>query len=119
MYEKHKILNYQIMETKHYNDERSSRKLFIDMVINDKDEIVCTNVIDRGHRNGPERFELTTMGIIKVYNNITNRHITDLIARPAQIYDRLGDAFRNLSDDVKKPIMEKAREHQALGYNNR
>jgi len=107
-----------VINTFHFIQERRNREYLIANVIKDTNNVVCTNVIDRGHRNGPERFELTDKGIIKTYNNITNRHITDLIARPAQIYDRLGDEFRNLPEETKKTIIELAKKHQSLGYNN-
>ena len=107
-----------MVETRHFIEERRSREYLISYVINDTNNVVCTNVKDRGHINGPERFELTDKGIIKTYNNITNRHITDLIARPSQIYDRLGDSFRELPKEVRDSIILLARKHQELGYNN-
>lgn len=107
-----------MVNTKHFIEERSSREWLIENVINDTNNVLCVNVIDRGHKNGAERFELTDKAIIKTYNNITNRHITDLIARPAQIYNRLGDAFLELPTEVRKEIIKLARKHQDLGYNN-
>ena len=80
---------------------------------------ICSNVVDYGHRNGPERYVLTSNAIIKVYNAITGRHITDLIARPGQISDRLRDALNDLDDDTYYGIMDLAREHERLGYNTR
>lgn len=41
--------------------------------------------VDRGHKDGAERHVLTTTGIIVVYNALTNRLVTKLIARPGQI----------------------------------
>ena len=41
--------------------------------------------VDRGHEKGAERHVLTTTGIIVIYNAITNRLVTKLIARPGQI----------------------------------
>lgn len=105
--------------TKHFVSERMNRAEFITNVIGDTNNVICTNVIDRGHVNGAERFELTDKGIIRVYNNVTNRHITDLIARPNQIYDRMGIAFLSVSKSVRKSVIEIAREHQKLGYNNK
>ena len=107
-----------MVETKHFIKERKSREYLIENVIKDTNNVICVNVIDRGHKNGAERFELTDKAIIKTYNNITDRHITDLIARPAQIYDRLGDSFRALPKDVRDSILSLARKHQSLGYNN-
>jgi hypothetical protein len=103
--------------TKHFVSERMSRAEFITNVIGDTNNVICTNVIDRGHVNGAERFELTDKAIIRVYNNITNRHITDIIARPNQVYDRMGVEFTNLDVRVQRRIIDLAREHQRLGYN--
>lgn len=105
-------------ETNHYATERMSRTEFIANVIGDTNNVICTNVKDRGHKNGAERFELTDKAIIKTYNARTNRHITDLIARPPQIYDRLEDSFLALPIEVRRKIIGIAREHERKGYNN-
>lgn len=103
--------------TKHFIRERKERTEFINNVICDKGKVVCKNVIDRGHPNGAERFELTDKGIIMVYNDRTNKHITDLIARPNQIYDRLKDSFLELPIEVRNEILAIAKVHKDLGYN--
>jgi hypothetical protein len=108
-----------MVNTMHYNEERREREQFISNVIGDTNNVICTNVLDRGHKNGAERFELTDKAIIKVYNNRTNRHITDIIARPNQVYDRMGVEFLNLDAEVRKKIIDLAREHQRLGYNQK
>ena len=108
-----------MVNTKHFIEERLSRETLINEVIGDTNNVVCTNVIDRGHRNGPERFELSDKGIIRVYNVITDRHITDLIARVPQIYGRMGDAFFALPKSQRDSILAYARKHESLGYNNR
>ena len=105
------------METRHIVEERQTRTYLIDNVIGDTNNVICKNVIDRGHVNGAERFELTDKAIIRVYNNITNRHITDIIARPNQVYNRMGVEFTNLDIRVQRRIIDLAREHQRLGYN--
>jgi hypothetical protein len=108
-----------MVNTKHFIEERQSREELINNVIGDTNNVICTNVIDRGHINGAERFELSDKAIIRVYNNITNRHITDLIARPSQVYDRMGNAFLALPKATRDSIISQARKHQALGYNNK
>jgi hypothetical protein len=108
-----------MVNTKHFTEERQSREELINNVIGDTNNVICTNVIDRGHINGAERFELSDKAIIRVYNNITNRHITDLIARPSQVYDRMGNAFLALPKATRDNIIRQARKHQALGYNNK
>lgn len=106
-----------MIETKHFVNERMTRQYLIDEIINDTNNVICTNVIDRGHIDGAERFELSDKGIIRVYNNVTNRHITDLIARPSQLYGRLGGNFKGLPKSVRESVLSYARKHKALGYN--
>ena len=106
-----------MIETKHFVNERMTRQYLIDEIIKDTNNVICTNVIDRGHVDGAERFELSDKGIIRVYNNVTNRHITDLIARPSQLYGRLGDNFKALPKNVRESVLNYARKHKVLGYN--
>lgn len=106
-----------MVETRHFISEREERRVLIETIIKDTNNVICVNVIDRGHKNGAERFELTDKAIIKVYNNSSNRHITDLVARPKQIYDRLSVSFLMLPKRVRDEVIKKAREHQRLGYN--
>lgn len=106
-----------MVNTRHFSEDRQVRDKLIKEVIGDTNNVICVNVLDRGHRDGEERFELTDKAIIKVYNHRTNRHITDMVARPKQIYDRLRNAFNSLDQDTKDKILKLAREHQRLGYN--
>ena len=104
-------------ETRHFSEERQFRDNLIKNVIGDTNNVLCSNVIDRGHKDGPERFELTDKAIIKVYNNETNRHITDFVERQKQLYDRMGDAFRALDIKDQRKLLDLARVHQIMGYN--
>ena len=106
-----------MVNTRHFTEERQVRENLIANVIGDTNNVICINVLDRGHKNGPERFELTDKAIIKVYNNITDRHITDIIARPNQVYGRMGNAFLSLDCKIQKKIIDLAKKHQDLGYN--
>ena len=99
-------------KTSHYKNERSSREKFI------RDVIGYGNVIekfywDRGHKDGPEIHCITDTGIIIIYNAITNRLVTTLIARPAQInryYEKEGRV-------APQSLLDLAAEHQEKGYN--
>ena len=95
----------------------AGRLYIINNVLGGEGKVVLKNVIDRGHRDGPERFELTDKGIINVYNNKTNRRITVLFARVGQLYSRFGDKFNTLPPELQKQIKEKCREWQMKGYN--
>jgi hypothetical protein len=103
--------------TQHFQNDMSSRQYIINL-IGGEGKVVLTNVIDRGHRNGAERFELTDKGIINVYNDLTDRRITILFARVGQLYSRFGDKFKTLPLSMQNSIKEKCREWERLGYNN-
>lgn len=98
------------MTSQHWRNERQSREDVIRMI--GLGEVVATFIVDRGHRNGAERHEITSTGIIVIYNNRTNKMVTKLIARPGQIrrYYENGIAPRQL--------IEKAIENTRHGYNN-
>ena len=113
-----KIVKEEIEKTMHFTAERGGRVRAIEE-LGGYGKDICQRVVDRGHRNGPERFVLTSNAIIKVYNAVTGRYITDLIARPEQISDRLGDALNDLDDATYYRIMNLAREHERKDYNNR
>lgn len=102
--------------TRHFN-ERINREYFINNVLGGSGAVVLTNVIDRGHYNGAERFELTNKGIIYVYNVRTNKQITVLFARVGQLYSRFGDKFNGLTKELRDSIIRQCEEHQRLGYN--
>ena len=104
------------MNTFHLSVERGYRETLIEN-LGGAGRVVLTNVIDRGHKNGPERFELTDKGIIIVYNELTNRKITILFARVGQLYSRFGDKFNSLAPSLQRTIKAKCREWQDLGYN--
>ncbi len=102
--------------TKHFSFDRAYRETIIDN-LGGPGNVVLTNVIDRGHKDGPERFELTDKGIIIVYNNLTDRRITILFARVGQLYSRFGYKFETLPAAQQNAIKSKCREWKRLGYN--
>ena len=104
--------------TKHFANDMASRKYIIDNIIGGPGNVVLTNVIDRGHPNGPERFELTDNGIIYVYNDLTDKQITILFARVGQLYSRFGKLFEKLPADLKNSIKAKCEEWKERGYND-
>ena len=102
------------VNTKHYSNERSSRKNFI------VDEIGIGNVIDafivdRYHYEGPEVHILTSTGLILIYNLYSKRFITVLIARPAQI-ERY---YVAIDENAPRAVLKIAREHVRNNYHNK
>lgn len=98
------------MTTAHYTSERERREELIKK-IGEGTSYAKFNV-DRGHKDGPEIHVLTTTGIIIIYNAITKRLVTKLIARPGQIYRYYQDG------NAPQNIVNIARQHTALGYNH-
>ena len=109
----HQIVKEEIEKTLHMRDERGDRMSAIEEIGG------YGNIIDRGHRDGAEIFVLTDNAIIKVYNAETLRHITDLIARPEQIIDRMGSSLAKLDRGLLIQILNLARMHHEKGYNYR
>ena len=113
-----RIIKEEIEKTLHMRNERGDRMNAIEE-LGGYGKSVCKRVLDRGHKDGPEIFVLTDNAIIKVYNANTLRHITDLIARPEQIIDRMGGALASIDRNLMLSILRLAREHEKKGYNNR
>ncbi len=113
-----RIVKEEIEKTLHMIDDRGDRMNAIEE-LGGYGKSVCKNIIDRGHRDGAEIFVLTDNAIIKVYNAETLRHITDLIARPEQIIDRMGSSLAKLDRALLIQILNLARMHHEKGYNYR
>lgn len=73
-------------------------------------------IVDKEHPNGNEVHYILDNGVIVITNERTGKIVTELIARPRQIYrywDGLGEDFPK----EYRGIISKAREHQSNGYN--
>ena len=95
--------------TKHYQNDRAKREEVIRQIGEGQD--YAEFVVDRGHRNGAELHVITTTGIIKIYNVITKRLVTKLIARPNQIKRYFSDG------NYPMDIIRLAKEHQRQQLN--
>lgn len=100
------------MNTKHYSEDRMDRENLIMNIIG-MGTVIKVVTLDRGHRNGPERHEISDTGIVTVYNVRTNRLVTKLIARPAQLARYWEDGR------VPTEVYNLARYHTKMGYNMR
>lgn len=96
----------------HYSIERQERRAFIKEHIGEGN-VIDSFVVDRGHPNGAEIHSVTDTGIIIIHNQRTNKLITELIARPAQL-KRLYSA-RNR--EVPSKLLSLAYKHNAESYN--
>ena len=105
------------MDTEHYKNQRYKREKFISDYIGDG-FIVDGFVVDKGHPNGVEVHSITENGIIIVHNYRTGKLITKLLARPQQIKRYYEYTGRKHPPEYER-ILELAREHNVLGYNNK
>ena len=71
------------MTSKHYKEDRQVREQIIQQI--GMGEVVASFRIDRGHKNGAEIHEITSTGIIVVYNERSGKMVTKMVARPGQI----------------------------------
>ena len=99
------------MNSLHYEEERRHREEIISKI--GLGTAVATFCVDRGHPKGPELHTITTTGIIIIRNKRSHKIVTKLIARPGQICRY----FDTIPENIEK-IIEIAKIHQRLGYNN-
>lgn len=102
--------------TSHYKNKRYEREKFIDEHLGNG-RIVDEFVVDRGHPNGAERHCIADNAVITIYNVVSGKLVTKLLARPQQIkryYESTGRKHPPEYDG----IIELAYQHQCLGYNH-
>ena len=103
------------MVSKHYQGQRNEREKFIDEHFSDG-YIVDEFVIDRGHPHGAERHCIMNNGVIVIYNLVSDKLITKLLARPQQI-KRYYESSKKEPPLEYENILKLARQHNILGYN--
>lgn len=79
-------------------------------------ECVDAFEVDKGHKNGNEIHYVFDNGIIIVTNKKTGKVITELIARPAQIYRYWAGLNEPFPDEFQE-IIRKAKIHVDKGCN--
>ena len=94
----------------HYDMERKERDKLIQEI--GEGVVVKRVIVDRHHRNGPEIHEISSTGIITIYNKRTKKMITKLIARVGQI-----ERYYNPWEHIPNELFKNALEHQRKGYN--
>lgn len=104
------------MVSKHYLNRRSEREKFIQECIG-QGHIVDGFIVDREHPNGAEVHSITDNGIIIIHNLHSGVLVSKLIAREGQITRYYKHTGREPPEDYEK-ILELARLHESLGYNN-
>ena len=93
----------------HYRRDRRYRERIIQTI--GEGTVIKVMTVDRGHPKGPEIHELSSTGIITVWNFNHTKIITKLIARPGQV--------KRYYKDTTAPteLVMLAKEHLKLHYN--
>ncbi len=101
------------MVSNHYKRQRYKREKFINECCNGDGKIIDEFVVDKGHKDGLERHCVTDTGIIIIYNAVSGKLVSKLIARPNQIK-------RYYSGTDREPplsLLRLAEWHESMGYN--
>lgn len=104
------------MTSLHYKNNRNKRENFIEEYLSDDGIMVDGFIVDKGHKKGLEVHSITDKGIIVIHNLNSGKLITKLIARPQQIKRYYESSGREPPPEYED-ILELARQHHILGYN--
>lgn len=105
------------LTTSHLANERENRVNFVNENIEDG-KYITSFIVDTLHPNGNEIHHIFDNGVIKIENEETRKFITLLIARPQQLY-RYWNGLNKAFPQRYQYVIDKAREHQEKGFNNR
>lgn len=100
-------------QSNHYKNKRYRREKFINKYLYGDGNVIDSFVVDKGHKDGLERHDITDTGLIIVYNLKSKKLVTKLIARPKQIK-------RYYQDTGRKPpkwLLDLCYWHNTLHYN--
>ena len=101
------------MVSRHYKSKRYKREKFIDKHLNGDGKVIDSFIVDKEHKNGLERHDITENGVIVVYNAGTNKLVTKLVARPQQIKRY----YYNSGREPPQWLLNLCRWHEDLHYN--
>lgn len=100
-------------QTNHYKNKRYKREKFIKNHLCGDGKVIDSFVVDKGHKDGIERHDVTDTGLIIIYNLESQRLVTKLIARPQQIKRY----YQNENREPPPSLMRLAEWHESMGYN--
>lgn len=100
-------------QTNHYKNKRYKREKFINKHLCGDGNVIDSFIVDKGHKNGLERHDITDTGLIIVYNLESQKLVTKLIARPQQIKRYYKDVDR----EPPRYLLDLAYWHNSLNYN--
>lgn len=106
-------MNQKSKTSSHYKKQRSKREKLINKRLHGDGKVIDSFIVDKGHKNGLERHDITDNGVILVYNAKSQKLVTKLIAREWQIR-RL---YKGTGKDPPSWLITLAQWHESMGYN--
>ena len=100
-------------QTNHYKNKRHRREKFINEHLCGDGNVIDSFIVDKGHKNGLERHDITNTGLIIIYNLESNKLVTKLIARENQIKRY----YYNVDRSPPKWLLDLCKWHNSLNYN--
>lgn len=104
------------IQTFHQSEDREERTNKIVSVLG-IGTALTSFIVDKGHENGNETHTILSNGVIAIQNENTQKLVTLLIGRPAQI-KRYWIGLNKEFPMKYNNVIEKAKENQRLGRNN-
>ena len=101
------------MVSQHYKKQRYEREKFINQHCNGDGKVIDSFIVDKGHVKGLERHDITDNGIIIIYNAMSGKLVSKLIARPNQIKRY----YQGTNREPPPSLIRLAQWHEDLGYN--
>lgn len=101
------------MVSQHYKKKRYKREKFIKKYLNGDGKVIDSFVVDKGHKKGLERHDITENGVVLIYNAASNKLVSKLIARPAQIKRY----YKNSGREPPQWLLDLCAWHESLHYN--
>lgn len=99
--------------SKHYKEKRYKRERLINRHLNGDGKVIDSFIVDKEHKDGIERHDITENGIILVFNAKSGKLVTKLIAREGQL-KRL---YHSVGREPPHFLIQLARWHKDLNYN--
>ena len=96
--------------TKHVLKRSKRAQVAERLIVSEHATVKAIAIINKGHSNGNEVHVIYNNGVIKVYNAITRKLVTVLIARVPQV--------ERYQIKVTQTMRKKINSHVANGYNN-
>lgn len=100
-------------QTNHYKNKRHKREKFINEHLCGNGHVIDSFVVNKGHKNGLERHDITDTGLIIVYNLESQKLVTKLIARKNQVLRY----YQNVDKTPPQWLLSLCDWHNSLNYN--